>query len=57
MSPFEIEEFERLLRKPNSDPTGLASLFASGPETAGCSPESLGLVRCLKLPDCVTQKF
>jgi L-arabinokinase len=30
MSPFEIEEFERLLRKPNSDPTGLASLFASG---------------------------
>lgn len=28
--PYEIEEFERLLRKPNSDPTGLASLFASG---------------------------
>lgn len=28
--PFEVEEFERLLRKPNSDPTGLASFFASG---------------------------
>ena len=28
--PYEIQEFERLLYKPNSDPTGLASLFASG---------------------------
>lgn len=28
--PYEVQEFERLLRKPNSDPTGLASLFASG---------------------------
>lgn len=28
--PYEVQEFERLLQKPNSDPTGLASLFASG---------------------------
>jgi galactokinase len=28
--PFELQEFERLLHKPNSDPTGLASFFASG---------------------------
>jgi galactokinase len=28
--PFEVQDFERLLHKPNSDPTGLASLFASG---------------------------
>src|SRR5882724_10886299 len=29
-TPFEISEFENLLRKPNSDPTGLASFFNSG---------------------------
>src|SRR5512140_1341000 len=29
-APFEIAEFEQLLRKPNSDPTGLASFFNSG---------------------------
>ncbi|HUR19501.1 MAG TPA: hypothetical protein VMZ90_01750 [Vicinamibacterales bacterium] len=28
--PFEVQDFERLLHKPNSDPTGLASLFGSG---------------------------
>lgn len=29
-SPIEVQEFERLLAKPNSDPTGLAGLFTSG---------------------------
>lgn len=28
--PSEVQDFERLLHKPNSDPTGLASLFGSG---------------------------
>ncbi len=28
--PYEVEEFEQLLAKPNSDPTGFASLFTSG---------------------------
>ena len=28
--PFELQEFEQLLRKPNSDPTGLASFFNAG---------------------------
>ncbi len=28
--PYEILEFEQLLRKPNSDPTGLASFFNGG---------------------------
>lgn len=28
--PYEVREFERLLNKPNSDPTGLASLFMAG---------------------------
>jgi L-arabinokinase len=28
--PFEVAEFERLLQKPNSDPTGLAGFFNSG---------------------------
>ena len=28
--PFEAVEFERLLQKPNSDPTGLAGFFNSG---------------------------
>src|SRR6185312_12914457 len=28
--PFEISEFEQLLRKPNSDAAGLASFFAAG---------------------------
>jgi L-arabinokinase len=28
--PYEVQDFERLLQKPNSDPTGLASLFGSG---------------------------
>ncbi|MCU0770370.1 MAG: hypothetical protein MUE94_01185 [Verrucomicrobia bacterium] len=28
--PYEIQEFERLLNKPNSDPTGFASLFGGG---------------------------
>ena len=28
--PFEVEEFDRLLAKPNSDPTGLAGYFNSG---------------------------
>ena len=28
--PFEISEFEQLLRKPNGDPTGLAGFFNSG---------------------------
>ena len=28
--PFEISEFENLLRKPNSDPTGFAGFFNSG---------------------------
>ena len=28
--PFEVSEFEQLLRKPNSDPTGFAGFFNSG---------------------------
>jgi L-arabinokinase len=28
--PYEVQEFERLLNKPNSDPTGFASLFGGG---------------------------
>ena len=28
--PFEVAEFERLLQKPNSDPTGLAGYFSAG---------------------------
>ncbi len=28
--PYEITEFERLLQKPNSDPTGLAGFFTAG---------------------------
>lgn len=28
--PLEITEFEQLLRKPNSDPTGFAGFFNSG---------------------------
>jgi galactokinase len=28
--PYEVSEFEQLLRKPNSDPTGFASFFTSG---------------------------
>ena len=28
--PFELAEFERLLQKPNNDPTGLAGFFNSG---------------------------
>jgi galactokinase len=28
--PYEIEEFERLLQRPNSDPTGLAGFFNAG---------------------------
>jgi len=28
--PFEIEEFERLLQRPNSDPTGFSGFFNSG---------------------------
>jgi L-arabinokinase len=28
--PFEVQEFERLLTKPNSDPTGFAGYFNSG---------------------------
>src|SRR4029078_838310 len=28
--PFEVAEFEQLLRQPNSDPTGLAGFFNSG---------------------------
>src|SRR5437879_2683548 len=28
--PYELTEFERLLRKPNSDPTGFAGFFNTG---------------------------
>src|ERR1035437_5573935 len=28
--PFEVSEFETLLRKPNSDPTGFAGFFNAG---------------------------
>src|SRR5690348_797055 len=28
--PFEVQEFERLLAKPNSDPTGFAGYFNTG---------------------------
>ena len=28
--PFEVQEFERLLQKPNTDPAGLAGFFTSG---------------------------
>src|ERR1700760_5163532 len=30
MQPLELKEFERLLLKPNNDPTGLAGFFNAG---------------------------
>ena len=42
--PFEIAEFERLLFKPNSDPTGLASLFTAGEVWVGRVPARLDVM-------------
>ena len=48
--PHEVSEFENLLRKPNSDPTGFAGFFNSGEPLTGsllvvCLPGCCGLLR------------
>jgi L-arabinokinase len=42
--PFEILEFERLLKKPNSDPTGFAGYFNSGEIFVGRVPARLDVM-------------
>jgi L-arabinokinase len=42
--PFEIQEFERLLTRPNSDPTGLAGFFNSGEIFVGRVPARLDVM-------------
>ena len=42
--PYEILEFERLLKKPNSDPTGLAGFFNSGEIFVGRVPARLDVM-------------
>ena len=42
--PFEIQEFERLLKRPNSDPTGLAGFFNSGEIWVGRVPARLDVM-------------
>lgn len=42
--PFELQEFESLLRKPNSDPTGLASLFTAGEVWVARVPARLDVI-------------
>ncbi|HEY8899308.1 MAG TPA: hypothetical protein VIM61_02775 [Chthoniobacterales bacterium] len=42
--PFEIQEFERLLARPNSDPTGLAGFFNSGQIYVGRVPARLDVM-------------
>jgi galactokinase len=42
--PFELQEFEQILQKPNSDPTGLASLFTAGEVWVGRVPARLDVI-------------
>jgi L-arabinokinase len=42
--PFEIQEFERLLKRPNSDPTGLAGFFSGGEIWVGRVPARLDVM-------------
>src|SRR5471032_707115 len=42
--PPEVLEFEELLRKPNSDPTGFAGFFNSGEVWAGRVPARLDVM-------------
>jgi L-arabinokinase len=42
--PYEVLDFERLLHKPNSDPTGLASLFGSGEIWIARAPARLDVI-------------
>lgn len=42
--PFEVQEFERLLRKPNNDPTGLAGFFTGGEIWVGRVPSRLDVM-------------
>ncbi|MGD0767006.1 MAG: hypothetical protein ABSB42_02160 [Tepidisphaeraceae bacterium] len=42
--PFEVQEFDRLLFKPNSDPTGLAGFFNSGEVWVGRVPARLDVM-------------
>ena len=42
--PFEVQEFERLLQKPNSDPTGLAGYFNSGEVWVARVPARLDVI-------------
>ena len=42
--PFEVQEFDRLLSKPNSDPTGLAGFFNSGEVWVGRVPARLDVM-------------
>jgi len=42
--PFEVQEFDRLLAKPNSDPTGLAGFFNSGEVWVGRVPARLDVM-------------
>ena len=42
--PFEVSEFENLLRKPNSDPTGFAGYFNSGEVWAARVPARLDVM-------------
>ena len=42
--PFEVQEFERLLEKPNSDPTGFAGFFNSGEVWVARVPARLDVI-------------
>src|SRR2546422_8383639 len=42
--PYEILEFERLLNKPNSDPTGFAAFFNTGEIFVGRVPARLDVI-------------
>ncbi|MDP9174437.1 MAG: hypothetical protein M3O30_11305 [Planctomycetota bacterium] len=42
--PFEVQEFDRLLQKPNSDPTGLAGFFNSGEVWVARVPARLDVI-------------
>ena len=42
--PFEVSEFEQLLRKPNSDASGLASFFTAGEVWATRVPARLDVM-------------
>ena len=42
--PFEVREFNRLLEKPNSDPTGFSGFFNSGEVWVGRVPARLDVM-------------